>query len=185
MADWVMPLFTIVVAVALLMETLVIAVMFIALRRLTGRVEQIADRVQGRVFPLISEFQLRIEKLQPRISSAVVEASELLHSARKQAERTDRVITETTDRLRIKLVQADQQITGTLELIEDTGSRVRRAVFAPVRSIKALTAGIHTGISVYRTRFRQTAEPIDPSEEDWIPPQATEEAPDSRSQSAD
>lgn len=177
MADWVMPLFTIVVAVALLMETLVIAVMFIAFRRLTGRIEKLTDRVQGRVFPLISQFQLHFDEVQPRISDAVIQASELVNSARTQVERADRVITETTDRLRIKLVQADQTITGSLELIEDTGSKIRRAVLAPVRSIKALTAGIQTGINVYRTRSRESTEQIDLSEE-WMPPQAEAESSD-------
>jgi hypothetical protein len=181
MADWVMPLFAIVVAVALLMETLVIAVMFIALRRLTGRIEKLTDRVQGRVFPLISQFQVRIDEVQPRISDAVFQATGLVHSARKQAERTDRVITETTERLRIKLVQADQTITGSLELVEDTGSRIRRAVLAPFRSIKALTAGIQTGINVYRTRFHESVDPIDLSEE-WIAPDANPEAYDPRTQ---
>jgi hypothetical protein len=179
MADWVMPLFTVVVAVALLMETLVIAVMFIALRRLIGRIEKLTDRVQGRVFPVISQFQLRLDEIQPRVSDAVIQASELVHSARKQAERTDRVITETADRLRIKLVQTDEKITGALGLIEDTGSRIRHAVLAPVRSIKALTAGIQTGINVYRTRFHESAEPMDLSE-DWMPPEA--EPSDSRTQ---
>jgi hypothetical protein len=145
MADWVMPLFTIVVAVALLMETIVIAVMFIAFRRLTGRIEQITERVQGRVFPLISQFQLRIDEVQPRISNAIVEASQLVHSAPKPAERTDRMITETADHLRSKLVQTDETITGALELIEDTGSRIRRVVLAPVRSIKALTREFRPG----------------------------------------
>jgi hypothetical protein len=181
MADWVMPLFAIVVAVALLMETLVIALMFIALRRLTGRIEKLTDRVQGRVFPLISQFQLRFDEVQPRISDAVFQATGLVHSARKQAERTDRVITETTDRLRIKLVQADQTITGSLELIEDTGSKIRRAVLAPFRSIKALTAGIQTGINVYRTRFHESVDPVDLSEE-WIAPDANPEAYDPRTQ---
>jgi hypothetical protein len=181
MADWVMPLFTIVVAVALLMETLVIAVMFIALRRLMGRIEHLTDRVQGRVFPLISQFQVRIDEVQPRISDAVFQATGLVHSARKQAERTDRVITETTDRLRIKLVEADQTITGSLELIEDTGSRIRRRVLAPFRSIKALTAGIQTGVSVYRARFHESVDPMDLSEE-WIAPDANPEAYDPRTQ---
>jgi len=181
MADWVMPLFTIVVAVALLMETLVIAVMFIAFRRLTGRIEKLTDRVQGRVFPLISQFQVRIDEVQPRISDAVVRASELVHSARTQVERADRVIIETTDRLRIKLVQADQTIAGAIELIEDTASKIRRRVLAPFRSIKALTAGIQTGVSVYRTRSHESAEPINLSEE-WIAPEANPEASDPRTQ---
>jgi hypothetical protein len=181
MGDWVMPLFTIVVAVALLMETIVIAVMFVAFRRLVERIEQITERVQGRVFPLISQFQLRIDEVQPRISDTVIQATELVHSARKQAERTDRMITETADHLRSKLVQPDEKITGALELIEDTGSRIRGAVLAPVRSIKALTAGIQTGINVYRTRLHESAEGIDLSE-NWMPPQAEAESSDFRTE---
>jgi hypothetical protein len=155
--------------------------MFIAFRRLTGRIEKLTDRVQGRVFPLISQFQVRIDEVQPRISDAVFQATGLVHSARKQAERTDRAITETADRLRIKLVQADQTITGSLELIEDMGSKIRRTVSAPFRSIKALTAGIQTGVNVYRTRSRESTEQIDLSEE-WIAPDANPEAYDPRTQ---
>lgn len=173
MADWAMPLFTMVVALALLMETVVIAVIFVALRRLMARIERISEHVKGRVFPMISEFQVHLDEVRPRVSNALVEATELSHSSRKQVVWTDRLITETTDGFRIKLVQADEKIGGTLELIEDTGSRIRHAVFAPVRSIKALTAGIQTGINVYRTRSRQSSERFDPSE-DWISPETKE-----------
>lgn len=182
MADWVMPLFTIVVAVALLMETLLMAVMFIAFRRLMGRIEQLTDRVQRRIFPRISQFQLRMDEIQPRISNSVIEASQLTRSARKHVERTDRIVTETTDLLKIKLLQVDRKIAGSLELIEDTGSRIRHAVLEPVRSIKALTAGIRTGISVYRIRSRESAEAFDMSE-DWISPESEAEGFDSRTQS--
>ncbi len=89
------------------------------------------------------------------------------------------MITETTDRLRIKLLQTDQTIAGALEVVEDTGSKIRRAVLTPFRSVKALTAGIQTGVSVYRTRFHESPEPIDLSEE-WIAPEANPEAPDPR-----
>ena len=171
MADWVMPLFTIVVAVALLMETLMIAVMFIALRRLTGRIEKIAEFVQGRAFPLISQFQLRMDDMQPRISRIVSEASELMHTARHQVETTDRVITETSDRIMAKLVYADNAITGTLETMENTAARIRRTVWAPVRSAKALLIGIQTGLSSYGRHVRRPVEPIDRAEY-WVGPGA-------------
>jgi hypothetical protein len=164
MADWVMPLFTIVVGVALLMETLMIAVMFIALRRLTGRIEKIAEFVQGRVFPLISQFQLRMDEMQPRISGIVSEASELMHTARHQVERTDRVITATSDRVMAKLVYADEAITGTLESMENTAARIRRTVWAPMRSAKALLIGIQTGLSSYGRHVRRPVEPMDRTE---------------------
>jgi len=171
MADWVMPLFTIVVAVALLIETLMIAVMFIALRRLTGRMEKIAEFVQGRVFPLISQFQLRMDDMQPRISGIVSEASELMHSVRHQVERTDRVITETSDHIMAKVLYADEAVTGTLESMENTAARIRRTFWAPLRSARALLIGIQTGLSSYGRHVRQPIEPIE-RKEYWARPAA-------------
>ena len=63
MADWVMPLFTIVVAVALLVETLAIAAMFVGILRLVRRIESMTERVQGRLYPLISQIQLHLDEL--------------------------------------------------------------------------------------------------------------------------
>ena len=54
---------------------------------------------------------------------------------------------------------------ATLDAVEVTGSRIRHAVLAPVRSIKALTTGIQTGINTYRRRSRQWDEWTDLPEE--------------------
>lgn len=156
MADWVMPLFTIVVAVALLVETLAIAAMYFGVRRLVQRMESTTERVQGRLYPLISQIQFRLDEVQPRISCAIVEAAELVHSARMQAEQTDRKITEVSDEVRARLVRFDQRVAATLDSVEGTGHRIRHAVLAPVRSIKALSTGIQTGVDAYRKRSRQT-----------------------------
>ena len=165
MADWGMPLYTIVVAVALLVETVAIAAMFIGITRLVRRVESATERVQGRLYPVISQIQFRLDELEPSITRALTEASDFVHSARRQAERTDRRITEVSDELRSKLVRLDQKMGATLDTVEVTGSRIRHAVLAPVRSVKALSAGIQTGINTYRERSRQADEWIDRPEE--------------------
>ena len=179
MADWVMPLFTIVVAVALLVETLAIAAMFMGILSVVRRVESVTERVQGRLYPLISQIQLHLDDLQPRIGSTITEAAELVHSARIQAERTDRKITEVTDELRTTLVRLDVRVGAALDTVEDTGSRIRHAVLGPVRSIKALTTGIQTGISTYRERSRQSDEWVD-LPEDRIRYRSEAEASESR-----
>ncbi len=165
MADWVMPLFTIVVAVALLVETLAIAAMFMGILSLVRRVESVTERVQGRLYPLISQIQVHLDDLQPRIGCALTEASDLVHSARIQVERTERKITEVADELETRLVRLDLKVAAALDTVEVTGSRIRHAVLAPVRSIKALTTGIQTGISTYRERSRQSDEWADLPEE--------------------
>lgn len=171
MPDWVMPLFAIVVAVALFLEMLIVAAVYVALRHFVQRIEQVGDYIEGQFLPLISRLQLRLDEVHPRISSVVREGSELMYSARKQAERTDRIISETADHISTKLAYADRSITEALETIEHTRARIRQTVLGPMRSIEALTTGIQTGINVYRTRCLQSAKPIGWSE-DWISPQA-------------
>lgn len=171
MANWVMPLFAAVVGVALFMQMLMFAAVFMAMRRLSQRVTRIADELQGRFFPLVSRLEVWVEEAQTRVSGALYEASEATHTARRQVERADRIVTEASDRLRMRLVRADHVMTGTLEAIEDTGFTIRRSVRAPVRSATALLRGIQGGFDFYRRRGRRRDE-SDGAERDWVPPLA-------------
>jgi hypothetical protein len=171
MANWVMPLFVTVAGVALFMQMLMFAAMFLAMRRLSQRVTRIADDLQSRFFPLVSRLEVWVEEAQPRVSGALYEASEATHIARHQVERADRIVTEASDRLRMRIVHSDHILTGVLESIEDAGFRIRRSVRAPVRSATALFRGIQTGFDFYRGRRRRT-EASDSVTRDWVPPLA-------------
>ena len=171
MANWVMPLFAAVVGVALFMQMLMFAAMFMAMRRLSQRVTRIADELQGRFFPLVSRLEMWVDEAQTRVSGALYEASEATHIARHHVERADRIVTEASERLRIRFVHADHVLTGVLESIEDAGFRIRRSVRAPVRSATALFRGIQGGVDFYLGRGRRRDQ-SDGAERDWVPPLA-------------
>jgi methyl-accepting chemotaxis protein len=155
MASWVMPLFVIVAAVSLFLQMLIFGAMFLTIRRLSKRMEEIADDLQKRVNPVISRLQMLVEEAQPRISGMISDAAEITHVARNQVQRVDRVLTEAVDRLRMQLVHADQILTGALETVEETGARIRSSVWRPVQSVTALVRGIQTGLEFYRGRRRR------------------------------
>jgi hypothetical protein len=48
------------------------------------------------------------------------------------------------------VIRADQILTGALEVIEDTGSRVRRTVQGPVMQVSAVLKGIKVGLDFIR-----------------------------------
>jgi methyl-accepting chemotaxis protein len=155
MASWVMPLFVIVAAVSLFVQMLIFGAMFLTIRRLSKRMEEIADDLQRRINPVISRLQMLVEEAQPRISGMISDAAEITHVARNQVQRVDRMVTEAVDRLRMQLVHADQILTGALETVEETGTRIRSTVWRPVQSFSALVRGIQTGLEFYRGRRRQ------------------------------
>jgi len=154
MASWVMPLFVIVAAVSLFIQMLIFAAMFMTIRRLGKRMEDVVDDLQRRVNPVLSRLQTLVEEAQPRISTMISDAAEITHLARNQVQRVDRVLTEGVDRLRMQLVHADQILTGALETVEETGARIRSSVWRPVQSVTALLRGIQTGLEFYRGRRR-------------------------------
>jgi methyl-accepting chemotaxis protein len=168
MASWVMPLFVIVAAVSLFVQMLIFGAMFLTIRRVSRRMEEIADDLQRRINPVISRLQMIVEEAQPRISNMISDAAEITHVARGQVQRVDRMVTEAVDRLRMQLVHADQILTGALETVEETGARIRSSVWRPVQSVTALVRGIQTGLEFYRGRRRQADGVTEQDEELFI-----------------
>jgi methyl-accepting chemotaxis protein len=155
MPNWVMPLFVIVASISLFVQMLIFGAMFLEFRRISRRMEQIADDLQRRIDPVISRLQMLVEEAQPRLSGMISDAAEITHVARSQVQRVDRMLTEAVDRLRMQLVHADQILTGALETVEETGARIRSTVWRPMQSVSALVRGIQTGLEFYRGRRRR------------------------------
>ena len=57
----------------------------------------------------------------------------------------DRVLSEASDRLRGQLVHADRILSGTLEAVEDAGTKLRNGFWRPVRKASGLPAGDQSG----------------------------------------
>jgi hypothetical protein len=167
MESW-LPYFVIVTAVAIVLQAVILVALFLQLRRTAARIEETIADFNTRVTPIISRLQLLVEDVTPRISGLVADASELTRLARGQAQKVDRILTETMERLRLQLIHVDQILTGAMEAVEETGSRLRETVWGPVVKASALIRGIQTGIEFFRTarQGRQSVEqPSEPQDE--------------------
>jgi hypothetical protein len=91
-----------------------------------------------------------LEDSEDRISSIMGDSAEITRMARGQAQKIDRVFTDSLERLRVQVIRADQILTGALEVIEDTGTRVRKSLWAPVQQVSAVLKGVKVGIDVLR-----------------------------------
>ena len=134
-----------VVALAVVIQTIILAVMAVVVSKTAKREEEIAGDVHGRVNPIFSRIQILVEESQPRINAVIADAAEISHLARGQAQRVDRVMSESLERLRLQMLHLDQLVTGAMESVEDAGTKVKRTVWAPVRSVTAVVRGIQTG----------------------------------------
>jgi hypothetical protein len=160
MESW-MPYFVIVTALAVVLQAVVLIALFLQLRRTAARLEQTVTDLNARLSPILSRVQLLVEDVSPRISGIVADASELTRLARGQAQKVDRIMNEALERLRLQLIHVDQILTGTMEAVEEAGSRLRQTVWGPMVKATAVVRGIQTGLEFFRSvrQKRGTGEP--------------------------
>lgn len=144
--------FSIIAAIALIVQVVILTALFFQLRRTTENVNRLVGDLQSRVGPILTRVQILLDDTQPKISSMVNDASHIVYLARGQAQKVDRVFTDAADRLRGQLVHADRILTGTLEAIEDAGAKFSHSFWRPVQKASALVQGIKVGLDLLRSR---------------------------------
>src|SRR5216110_2757584 len=161
-------LFSIVAAMALVVQVVILTALFFQLRRTTENMNRLVGELHSRVGPILTRVQILLDDTHPKISSMVNDASHIVYLARGQAQKIDRVFTDAADRLRGQLVQVDRILTGTLEAVEDAGAKIKHSFWQPVRKASALVQGIKVGLDILRSRRRrrQGDEPREQQEEE-------------------
>ena len=149
MSGW-LEAFIVVATIAIVIQMAILLAMFLQLRTAIGTFTRIAQQLQARMDPILLRTNRILEDSEERIASIMGDAAEITRVARGQAQKVDRVFTEAVERLRIQVIRADQILTGTLEVIEDAGSKFRRTVWTPVQQASALLKGLKAGLDILR-----------------------------------
>jgi uncharacterized membrane-anchored protein YhcB (DUF1043 family) len=144
--------FSIVAAIALVVQVIILGALFFELRRTAAKVNSLVGDMQTRVGPLLTRVQFFLDDTQPKISEMVADASHVVYLARGQAQKMDRVLSEASDRLRDQLIHADRILTGALEAVEETGFKMRQNFWGPMRRASAVMTGIRVGLDLLRSR---------------------------------
>ena len=164
-------LFSIVTAIALLVQVGILTALFLQLKRTTESINKTVNDLNTRVSPILTRTQLMLDDTQPKLANLVEDASQIVYLARSQAQKMDKVMNEATDRMRGQIVRADRILTGTLEAVEDAGFAVRRNFMGPVQKASALVQGIKIGLDVLRSRRGNRSnvhEPVEQEDELFI-----------------
>jgi hypothetical protein len=167
MQNW-LAFFSIIAAIALIVQVGILTALFIQMRRTSENVNRLVGDLHSRLGPILTRTQILLDDTQPKISSMVNDASHIVYLARGQAQKLDRVFPDASDRLRGQLVHADRILTGTLEAVEDAGSKFKHSFWRPVQKASALVQGIKVGLDLLRSRRGRSGgdEPREQQEEE-------------------
>src|SRR5215469_1283150 len=142
--------FVVIAAVAIVMQTVILGVMFAQIRITMEQLTRIATDLHGRLDPVLTRVTRIVDDSEDRIASIMGDAAEITRLARSQAQKVDRVFTDTVERLRIQVIRADHILTGAMEVIEETGTKFRKTVWGPVQQASAILRGLKVGLDYLR-----------------------------------
>ena len=149
MSGWV-EAFIVIAAIAIVMQMTILLVMLLQLKKSLEHFTRLSTDLQGRVDPILSRVNRILEDSEGRISSVMGDTAEITRIARGQAQKIDRVVTDTIDRLQIQVIRADQILTGAMEVVDEAGSKFRSTLWGPIRQASAVMKGIKVGLDMLR-----------------------------------
>jgi len=141
--------FIVVASIAILMQALILAGMFLAMKKTSEHMIRVSSEINTKLLPVLEKTNFLLEDSRQRFSSVVADTAEIVHIARNQANRFDRVVGEGMELLRAQIIRADQVITGVLESLDEAHTQVRKTVTGPVSQVAAVLRGLKAGLDMF------------------------------------
>jgi len=160
--------FVIVTAFAVVLQMLILAGMFLAVRKTSAKMESLAEDVKTKVLPTAELAHSMMAELRPKIETLVDNVSVSTSMMRTQLERIDATLTDIVDRTRLQVIRADEFVTNTMDKLEETREAVQRTVISPVRHISGLMHGVTVGLETLFSRQKGRAAANLPRDEMFI-----------------
>ncbi|MGB0037134.1 MAG: hypothetical protein WBP79_16830 [Candidatus Acidiferrales bacterium] len=165
MSGWV-EAFIIIATIAIVIQMAILLAMFVQMRTAIQQFTRLANDLHARLDPILVRVNHILEDSEDRIASIMGDAAEITRLARSQAQKVDRVFTDAVERLRIQVIRADHILTGTLEVVEEAGSKFRKTVWGPIHQASALLKGLKVGLDFIRGQRRRPEPDAAPQDEE-------------------
>jgi len=151
-----MSLFVALTGIAVLLQAGVLLAMYIAMRKSSQRMEELAADVKTKVMPTVVEAQSMITTLRPKIEIMVENFSETSTTLRSEVQRVDATVNDAIDRARLQIIRADELLSRTLDRVEQTSDMVHNTVISPVKQLSGLVQGITVALEfLFSSRNRR------------------------------
>jgi len=151
-----MSLFVALTGIAVLLQAGVLLAMYIAMRKSSQRMEELAADVKTKVMPTVVEAQAMITALRPKIEIIVENLSETSTTLRSEVQRVDATVNDAIDRARLQIIRADELLSRTLDRVEQTSDMVHNTVISPVKQLSGLVQGITVALEfLFSSRNRR------------------------------
>jgi hypothetical protein len=157
MSGWV-EAFIVIAAVAIVIQMAVMVGMMLSVKKSLDHFTRLSTDLESRINPILTRVNRILEDSEGRISSVMGDTAEITRLARSQAQKVDRIFTDTIERLQIQVIRADQILTGAMEVVDEAGTKFRNTLWGPIRQASAVMKGIKVGLDMLRRQQNGAAE---------------------------
>jgi hypothetical protein len=161
--------FVVVMTVAVLTQTTILALMFLAIRETKDKMAAMQNKLDGMldrdVQPLLVETRSLVADGRKTIATLQSTTEEIAQFAHNQTGRLDGLFSEAVERARLQLLRADDIFAQALSRVEVTAEDVHKTISQPLREIQAVLAGVRTAFEFLGGRRRPRG-PVDRSTQD-------------------
>ena len=150
------PIFIAITGAAVLLQAILLAAMYLALRKSSARFEAIATEVSGKTLPALETAQSILTEIRPKLQVISDNLQESTTLMRAQVQGMDATVNDVVDRARLQVIRADELLTRTLDRVEKTSDMVHSTVVSPIRQISGVMQGITAGLEyLLGNRYRK------------------------------
>ena len=141
-----MSIFVALTGIAVILQEGVLLAIYIAMRKSTQHLEELAGDVKTKVMPTVTQAQEMIADLRPKIETIVGNFRDTTTVLRSEVQRVDAAVNDVIDRARLQVIRADELLGRTMDRVEQTSEMVHKTVVSPVKQISGLVQGITAGL---------------------------------------
>jgi methyl-accepting chemotaxis protein len=152
---WVQITFTIVAALALLLQAGILLGMLIMARVVMKRGEELSRKAEEHALPALQTARHLLEDVTPKLKVAVQNMVEVTETLRTKSVTVTDAVDDLVKRAEIQVDRVDEMVTGTLNSISNATATVQKAVVTPVRQVSAVLSGLRAGFDVLRSKEQE------------------------------
>ena len=136
------------VALALLVQAIVMVVLAVIASKVTKRALEIANQLHTKAMPLFDTTQNVIRDAAPKVKIITEKLVETSHVVRSKAQEFEATASELNMKTRAQAARVDGMVTSVLNTTSEFSETLQRAVRVPVREFTGLVNGFKAGVDV-------------------------------------
>jgi hypothetical protein len=136
------------VAVAMVVQAIVVVVMAIGAAKASKRAFEIADELRTKIGPVLETTQSVFHDAAPKVKIITENLAETSHMVRNKARELDATASELNMKTRAQAARVDGMVTSVLNTTAEISETLQRAVKVPVREFTGLVNGFKAGVDV-------------------------------------